>query len=157
MNMKNMVFVGLLLVSVILFMGLKDETHPKWEYGQLRIINHEMGVWDQSYVDFKTLIKDFTFQYTPDSQNPPQVIKDFQKERLSMFLKGLDYPGYESDDVINYYVDNMNHQSGSGVVFLINVLGRIGWELVNNTVRQDHIGPHQNELVYIYYFKRRIQ
>ena len=42
-NVKSVIFVGFLLVGVILLMGLKDETHPKWQYGRLKVVNNWSG------------------------------------------------------------------------------------------------------------------
>ena len=150
MNVKSMVFVGFILVSVTLLMGLKDETHPKWEYGQLKV--HRLVKYHHTTVRWMSNKGNFEFEYIP-----PIEVEDFSGEfsernveQVQSFLKLLGYPGYEDVSILH-----VSHEfKGDGVVFLMNMLGSRGWELSSN---EYILTNNKLQIIYTYTFKRRIQ
>lgn len=175
MNVKSMVFVGFILVGVILLMGLKDEINPKWEYGQLRVIANSHGWSGCAHVQWRTNEDHFSFRYESEafgvkslselprpSDGEPSPREKYRNDKnlksLRHFLWRLDR--INSDDVLEPITV---HDSSNGVVFLMDILGSKGWELVDNVYREysgwkeGHESYLTTELIYTYTFKRRIQ
>lgn len=162
MNMKNMVFVGLLLVSVILFMGLKDETHPKWEYGQLWFgYDHnesEIGTYDLSW-DYKDLTK---VDSLPNlTRSPYRFLQHSQVLTTSILDKDLQERVESNRSNTRIFLENIGLSDDEieslpmignsfGVVGVMSILGNQGWELITSNILDDQGTGYYN-------FKRRIQ